>query len=527
MLDEAPILELGKLPIPGAAPAGVDAADDPDYILVNDEMSKADRIDTGPPEWREIESAAANLLRGKSKDIEIASYLAMALFRREGYDGLAAGFGMILEMINTFWDGMFPERHRRRKARVEALCERFTDGGWFGDEERPPNNFDALDKCMERILAIEEALKARMADDPPDFAKFKRSLKDYAAKRPREPEPAPAAQPSSAGGTESGASTAPAAPRPAGGGGVSAGDINDRSAAVNAIMAGATFIRKADLADPVPYGVVRAVKWATLMLPPESARNQLEPPDKSTVEMLTQQHAAALWENLLKNAEAAFRSNDPLWLDLQRYVCAAMANLGPNFERARQAVMSATAGLVRRLGSGLFDLRFRDGMALCAGETRLWIESEVCPPSGAQSAAAGAANGKLTEAAQKARELAGAGKLQEALAELHGGLEGCTEKRDRLMWRLQIAGLCFDAQRLQIAHNILEECSESIRSHRIGEWEPSLAVRVAQTLYRCQRALAATEKQPPPELAQAMRETYKWLCELDSMAAFAVDPPGK
>ncbi|MEP0841081.1 MAG: type VI secretion system protein TssA [Phycisphaerae bacterium] len=525
MLDEQPILDLGRLPVPGTAPAGVDAADDPDYILVNEEMSKADRIDTGPPDWRGIEAAATNLLREKSKDVEIATYLGMALFRREGYDGLAAAFGMILEMINTFWDGMFPERHRRRKARIEALCERFTEGGWFRDEEFKPDNFDALDRCLERITAIEEALKARMADDPPDFAKFKRSLKEYAAQRPKEPAPAPVP----ASGGEAASTGAPAAAaRPAGGGGgaVIAGEVSDRSGAINAIMAGATFIRKADPADPVPYAVVRAVKWSMIALPQGDAARQIPPPEKATVEALTHQFGAALWDNLLKNAEAAFRSSDPLWLDLQRYVCAAMAGLGPNFERARHAVIGATAGLVRRLGSGLFELRFSDGTPLCSGETRLWIESEVSPPAGA-SGGGQAGNGKLTEAVQKSRELAGAGKLQEALAELHKGLGGCTEQRDRLMWRLQIAGLCFDAQRLQMAHNILEECSEAIRSHHIDEWEPSLAVQVAQTLYRCQRALAAAEKTPSPELLAGMRETYKWLCELDSMAAFAIDPPGK
>ena len=133
-VDEGAILDLGKTPIAGAAPTGVDAADDPDYILVNAEMTKADRVDTGPPEWHEMERAATDVLRLKSKDVEMACCLGLAMFRRYGYAGFSAALGMIGELLNNFWDGLFPERHRRRKNTIESLCERFTDGGWFADD---------------------------------------------------------------------------------------------------------------------------------------------------------------------------------------------------------------------------------------------------------------------------------------------------------------------------------------------------------------------------------------------------------
>src|SRR5262249_9475722 len=155
------------------------------------------------------------------------------------------------------------------------------------------------------------------------------------------------------------------------------------------------------------------------------------------------QHGNALWENLLKNAEGAFRSNDPLWLDLQRYACAAMSALGAKYDRARQTITSQTGALVQRLGTGLFWLKVNSGAPLCSGETRMWIEAEALPAK-ATTGEGGATNGQLTEATDKARKLAGSGKLKEAIHELQQGLLACSQMRDRFLWRLRIAQLCFD-----------------------------------------------------------------------------------
>lgn len=518
-LDENPILELGRTPIPGPAPTGADTSSDEEYILLSGEIGKMDRIESEEPDWFQMEQAGTVILTSKSKDVEVAAWLGAALFKRYNYEGLAAALGLLTELVRNFWDNLFPERPRRRKSRIEFLTDRFTEAGWFRDHPPGANDFDAVDLCVARIQELDAALRERMPDDPPEFDKFIRGCKELAGRRPA---PA-AAQPSADAPAATGA-----APAAGAAGGFSPGEVADVSGAVSAILGAASFIRKADPADPIPYAVVRVVKWSQMALPAsDAAKYQIEPPEGSLLEALPHQFANSLWENLLKNAEAAFRSGDPLWLDLQRYVCAAMVGLGPAYDNARHAVITATAGLVRRLGEGLYDLKFRGGMALCGGETRMWIESEVMPRSEDGAGGAGNANGRLTEATGKARELVGTGKVKEAVAELQQGLMTCSERRDRLLWRLQIARLCFESQRLQLALPLLEECFEEIRRYRIDEWEPSLAVEVAQALYRCRKACIASEKEPAPESLQGLRDSFAWLCQLDPLAAFAVEPSGK
>lgn len=520
-LDENPILELGRQPVPGTNPCGAEVPEDEGYIFIQAEVMKLDRIEAdGPPDWHGIERAATTLLTEKTKDIEIATLLGLALFQRYKYAGLAAALGLIQEMAANFWEGLYPERPRRRKLRVEGLGDRFTEGGWFAlPEAKPqPTDFDDLDRCIARAETVRSLLTEKLPDDPPDMTKFIRGLKGYAEQRPKPDAPPPAAAAAASGGSAS-----------PGAGGFTAGEVTDVSGAVNAMLGAATFIRKADAKDPIPYAVVRAIKWSKIAMPAtEEAKFQIAPPEASTVDGLTHQMANGLWEHLLKGAEGAFRANDPLWLDLQRYVCAAMAGLGDAYDRARYMVLAMTAGLVRRLGSGLFELRFRDGTPLCSGETRMWIESELATDENRTQSqgTASSTNGALTEASSQARKLAGEGKVKEALRTLQDGLGSATQRRDRFLWKLSIAQLLYDAQKLRLALPLLEECRDEATRYHIDEWEPALVVDVAQTLYRCQKALAQSERNPTPEAEAAVRQSFAWLCRLDPSAALAAEPAG-
>ncbi|MBN2563425.1 MAG: type VI secretion system protein TssA [Phycisphaerae bacterium] len=519
--DEKSLLELGRTPVPGGEPCGSDAADDEQYIFVVGELSKLDRIETDEPDWYRIEEVGENILKSKSKDAEIAAALGLALFKRHSYAGLAASLGMMTALVQNFWDGLFPARPRRRKVRIESLTDRFTEGGWFRDHQPQPDDFDGLDLCVSRIEELEAALTGRMPDDPPDFVKFIRGVREHAGKRPKAAEPAPA--PTAAGPATGAAAAAPAP----GGATFAAGEVGDSAGALKAVLAAATFMRKADATDPIPYALVRIVKWSKMLLPTtDAAKYQIEPPDASTVDALTHQSANGLWEHLLTGAEAAFRSSDPLWLDLQRYVCTAMAGLGSAYDHARQAVIGLTTNLVGRLGTGVYDLRFRNDMPLCSGETRMWVESEVVTAQGGGGGAS-ADDGRLAEASEKARKLAGSGKLKEALKELQEGLAASSQRRDRFLWRLGIAKLCFQAQRLQLASPLLEECYGEVQRFHIDEWERTLAVEVAQTLYQCRKALLAADKQATQEMSQRVRDSFAWLCQLDPLAALAAEPTDK
>ncbi len=520
--DETSTLALGTQPIPGDSPTGIDGADDENYILVLAELSKHDRIEGDPPDWYSLVSAATTFLQSKSKDVEIAAALGHGLFKQNRYWGLAAALKLLTDLVVNYWDGLFPERPRRRKSRIESFVDVFTEGNWFRENQPKPDDFDAIDLCVTRIDELNAALSERMPDEKPEFDKFIRGLKELAAKRPKPSEPAPAP---AAAGADGGAASG-------GGGGAvfSGGEATDVNSAERAIDKAAAFILKADVTNPLPYAISRLLKWSMIRMPAsDDAKYQIPSPEATIIDAIQHQAANALWDHLLTSSEGAFRTEDPLWLDLQKHTCTAMAGLGPQYDNARHVIMAMTAGLVKRLGTGLFELRFRNGQTLCSGDTKMWIESELMAGSGGGGGggSGGMSNGKLSEASESARKLAGSGKLKEAVAALQEGLAGCSQRRDRFLWRLRIAQLCFDAQRIQLALPLLEECFEDVKRYHIEEWEPSIAVEAAQTLYRCRKALAVLLKEPAPDLEPGVRESFAWLCQLDPSAALAVEPSGK
>jgi len=115
-------LERLLAPIPGDAPAGADPRADfsatSTYNRLRDARSEARAAEramdssgeeaTVPPQWRTIRDLADTLLTRQAKDLEVAAWYTEALLRSHGFAGLAAGFRLMLGLVERFWDGLYP-----------------------------------------------------------------------------------------------------------------------------------------------------------------------------------------------------------------------------------------------------------------------------------------------------------------------------------------------------------------------------------------------------------------------------------
>ncbi len=122
-MPSAETLDLKRLaaPIAGANPAGADlraeAGPGSAYYRVKDARTaaraaerreSAGDADAPPADWRPVLQHGAEALAEKSKDLEIAAYLVEALVRLHGFAGLRDGFRLTRELIDAFWDGLYP-----------------------------------------------------------------------------------------------------------------------------------------------------------------------------------------------------------------------------------------------------------------------------------------------------------------------------------------------------------------------------------------------------------------------------------
>ncbi len=108
-------------PIPGPNAAGADlraeAGPGSLYYRVKDARTAAraaERLaltgdaDAPPPDWRPVLQHGVEALAEKSKDLEITAYVVEALVRLHGFAGLRDGFRLTRELIDVFWDGLYP-----------------------------------------------------------------------------------------------------------------------------------------------------------------------------------------------------------------------------------------------------------------------------------------------------------------------------------------------------------------------------------------------------------------------------------
>src|SRR5262245_59337534 len=133
------VLDFAKLlaPIQGTAPTGIDLRANRTPTSPYDQLKDARTVarnaerdllvpstpgDTDPvakkreedakkalsDKWPFIRDLAPRVVAEQSKDLEITAWLIESLVRRNGYAGLRDGFRLVRQLIETFWDALYP-----------------------------------------------------------------------------------------------------------------------------------------------------------------------------------------------------------------------------------------------------------------------------------------------------------------------------------------------------------------------------------------------------------------------------------
>src|SRR5690606_42028094 len=69
----------------------------------------------GGPDWTRIVEQGEQLLQSQSKDLRVACWLAWALYRTNGTEGLQAGLALLRNQLDH-WDALHPRKPRTRSA---------------------------------------------------------------------------------------------------------------------------------------------------------------------------------------------------------------------------------------------------------------------------------------------------------------------------------------------------------------------------------------------------------------------------
>lgn len=491
--------ELGKQPLAGASPSGADVRGEPEFDLLQDEIAKLSSPSGSPLDWNQVASLATTLLAEKGKDLLVASYLAGALLQTRGLPGLADGLGVLRDLLEQYWDTLYPplQRLRGRRNALQWLTERVAgqaeEADWSALPPQEPELVDALRAHLEAIDAVlrdkdEDAPSLRpllnLVDGLPlqerPQAALPAALDEEAAPGASAERPSvasPAAPPPVAARPLAAPATAQAAPS-------SSAEVDSAlehaCARLGEISA---WWLDADLASPLAFRLGRVAAWSALeALPPaDGGSTRIPPPISQVVDALQQLVANQADEDLVRFAEGQLPAF-PFWLDLNRIAAQALQRLGERFGAAQREVCGETARLLARL-PGLEALGFAGGMPFADDETRAWLAT-LAAPAAEGSAAPASGIDPVAGAMRNARALAAQGEVAAAAAGLQRLLTQTQAPAQKLLLRIRLCELLLSERPGANLRPFAEAVVAEIDRHDLARWDPPLALEGLRAAYR-------------------------------------------
>lgn len=403
-----------------------------------------------------------------------------------------------------------------------------------------------IQELIEYIDSLSEFCDAKFGASAPEFNPLKASLEEVLQtarvlmKQKGEPDPQPFeagnAEPPQAFEDPSPASNEyDAVPQqrrsvaPAGAAGPEPASLDDAVAQLRRL---AGYMRREWPANPVPYLMVRALRWGELRANgsyPDSSLFEA-PPTDIRVE-LKRLASEGNWEQLRETAEnAAGLPCGRVWLDLQRYAVQANRNCGLD------AVATAILSGVRSLLADYPELpawSLVDDTPAANPDTRNWLESEgllqAAPPGLGSNASFEAVPEpapqvwSLPEIAQPepesgqtematpdpfhlALDAARDGRFDEAVSILSREIAHESSERGRFLRRTQLAQLALAAGRPEMGRPLLQQSLHEIGARGLEQWEEGeLLSEPMALLYQCMNGEETAER----------RDLYARICRID------------
>ncbi|HEX5438694.1 MAG TPA: type VI secretion system protein TssA [Gemmatimonadaceae bacterium] len=574
-------------PIAGDNPAGADLRYEPVYDQVKEARREEDDAPQGEwqharkvADYAQVLKLAGDALASRSKDLQLAAWYTEALTHREGFAGLLAGLEFLRGLLEQFWEHLYPELEdgdaELRATPLEWVGLRldtavksvpltargynfleYSDAralGYEGEgdsearaqavaagkltleefdqavEATPKAWYKArmaeLDGTLAALGALDELGREKFGDLAPSYRVLREALEAVhrvvrqLLDKKLELEPDPLEPEADAAEASEGDAQAAGATEPGSIATEPSGPADAAARIINALR----FLRHAEPTNPVPYLMLRALRWGELRAMGGSVDPRLlEAPSGHSRTQLRRLLLDARWTQLLEAAETVMATPAGRgWLDLQRYVLTACEGLGGEYEPVARVIRSELVNLLTDVPD-LPGQSLMDDMPAANQETREWLRTTVPAAFAAPQPEQGAGetpddlqrlvrgNGR-DHSFERAMADVRAGHPERAIERLMHELDREKSRRGRFLRQAQLARIMVDSGLESVAKPILEEMMNLVESHRLEEWEPGdLVAEPMVLLYRC------IEKAEGD--ASTMHSLYLRICRLDPVQA--------
>jgi type VI secretion system protein ImpA len=533
---------------------------------------------------------ATEALSTKSKDLQLAAWLTEAVMFRDHIAGLQEGLDLLRGFMETFWDTLYPEiedgdlefragplgwvgskldgpvrrlpltkskldyfkylesrrvgyeadavSEDKAAARATAIAEKKCTAEEFDGAVRATGDayYEKLSAnlvaALESLQSLETLSDEKFGREAPSYGNLRTALEelqDFVNQyhKPAEEvteETAPTEETAEEAAATA-VSGAPATKKKS-----VAAEPADRDDAIERLTVVAHFLRHESPLNPVPYLLLRALRWGELRAAGATLNPALlEAPPTEKRTLIKKMAMEGDWAGVLENSELAMSLPCGRgWIDLQRYAVRACESLGAEYEPVGAGIRSELRALLADYPD-LLNSSLMDDTPAANAETQTWLkesillpsapasnEPEFTPaaiPSGSQSENS---NGeKAPDVVELAMKAARAGKVQEAIGILTREMNNERTGRGRFQRHIQLANIFLATKHEAIAYPILVELAAEIERRKLEEWEEAAIVaQPLALLYRCAEKLGRDDAEK--------EKIYQKLCRLDPGQALAL-----
>jgi type VI secretion system protein ImpA len=532
-------------------------------------------------------------LSTKSKDLQLAAWLTEAVMFRDHIAGLREGLDLLRGFMETFWDTLYPEiddgdlefragplawvgskldggvrrlpltkskldyfkyqesrrvgyeadavSEEKAAARAAAIAEKKCTAEEF-DEAVKATGDAYYEKLAANLVAALESLQLletlsdeKFGREAPSFANLRTALEEVQDLVKQYRKPAEEATEETAEAPAEEVVDEAAAPAVTGAPAAKKKSVTaepaDRDDALQRLAIVAHFLRNESPVNPVPYLLLRALRWGELRAAGATLNPALlEAPPTEKRTLIKKMSMEGDWAGVLENSEQAMSLPCGRgWIDLQRYAVRACESLGSDYEPVAAGIRSALKALLADYPD-LPNSSMMDDTPAANAETQTWLKESVLPPPAApassepefvpasmsSSAPSERANGdKAPDVIELAMKAARAGKVQEAIGMLTREMNNERTGRGRFQRHIQLANIFLSTKHEAIAYPILVELAEEIERRKLEEWEEAAIVaQPLALLYRCAEKLGRDDAEK--------EKIYQKLCRLDPGQALAL-----
>lgn len=485
-------------PIAGDSQVGIDAANEEEFFKLNMEFPKT------VPDYKNWIELSDIILKEKSKDIKVASWLCFAFYRSDGLKGFKNGLALVYHLLKKYGNDLFPVNPVLKSkaiqflntSRVTKLIER---------EAINKSNSDDVIAIGDLLTGINAECERLLPENMPVLQGLQDIISNHieSAKKALNPPVQPVkATPTQQPKTENRQPSeireeAPAVIK------LSAPASEDE--AVVQLRRALTYFfetnQNGETIEKIPnsyfvFGIACHIQWTTLSLPAaEEKVTNIEPPNDIIRKLIKQWFDENKFDTLIPRIVLEFikdNSEFRYWFDAHRYLVQALESKGGNYTVSAMDIKYHLARLMNRIPE-IKSFKFSDGeLSFADKETQSWLnEIANSLASGIKSSESGSAlpaaifdpayDDIKSEYEQALNGLPS--KFEENYKLMLQNLNAEERIKGKFLRRLNLANYCYEAKYYNVAKVNLEELNKMIDQLNIAEWEPVLSVSVWQSLY--------------------------------------------